>query len=100
VQRSGCIVAIDQGLCFHAEPKLRTVIWDFTGEPVPGELSADLRRLADALEAPENATRLALAALLYKGEVDALARRIAALLAEGRFPAPPEDRRPYPWPLV
>ena len=26
---------IDHGICFHAEDKLRTVIWDFAGEPIP-----------------------------------------------------------------
>jgi uncharacterized repeat protein (TIGR03843 family) len=33
--RDGRLYAIDNGLCFHAEPKLRTVVWDFAGEPVP-----------------------------------------------------------------
>jgi hypothetical protein len=42
------IYAIDNGLCFHVEPKLRTVIWDFTGQPVPEPALADLRRFVDA----------------------------------------------------
>jgi uncharacterized repeat protein (TIGR03843 family) len=40
---AGSIVAIDHGLCFSAEPKLRTVIWDFIGEPFPSKLESDLR---------------------------------------------------------
>lgn len=95
-----CIIAIDQGLCFHVEPKLRTVIWDFAGEPLPTDLAEDLQRLGMALERSEDQTAEALSALLSKGEIVALERRIAVLLAEGRFPDPPEDRRPYPWPLV
>ena len=34
----GTIYGIDNGLCFHVEPKLRTVIWDFAGEPLPPEI--------------------------------------------------------------
>lgn len=97
---AGSIIAIDQGLCFHVEPKLRTVIWEFAGELLPSDLLADLQRLAATLEQPEDVTTQTLFALLSKGEVAAIARRTAALLAEGYFPLPPEDRRPYPWPLV
>lgn len=97
---NSCIVAIDQGLCFHVEPKLRTVIWDFAGEPIPHDLSGDLRKLKATLQPPENATLAQLRALLYDGEVDAVGRRIDDLLYAGHFPLPPEDRRAYPWPLV
>jgi uncharacterized repeat protein (TIGR03843 family) len=31
----GTIWVIDHGVCFHEEPKLRTVIWSFVGEPIP-----------------------------------------------------------------
>ncbi len=41
----GRVYAIDNALTFHAEPKLRTVIWDFSGEPIPASLRADVRRL-------------------------------------------------------
>ena len=37
------ICAIDNGLTFHVEPKLRTVIWDFSGEPIPAAWLADVR---------------------------------------------------------
>jgi uncharacterized repeat protein (TIGR03843 family) len=100
--RSGdsCIVAIDQGLCFHVEPKLRTVIWDFASEPIPTDLLADLRRLREELVQPDSQTVVQLKELLYDGEVLAVERRVAALLDVGCFPDPPEDRRPYPWPLI
>src|SRR5207253_9916631 len=42
------IYAIDNGLTFHAESKLRTVIWDFAGEPIPRELLEAIERLLDA----------------------------------------------------
>ena len=89
----GVIWAIDNGLCFHAEPKLRTVIWDFGGAPIPGGLVDDLRRLVKAgLPAP-------LAALLRPDEREALAARARALVEHGRFPVN-EGGRSYPWPLV
>ena len=95
-----CIVAIDQGLCFHVEPKLRTVIWDFAGEPIPPDLSDDLRRFKATLQPPETANLAQLRELLHNDEIAAIRQRIDTLLDAGNFPLPPEDRRAYPWPLV
>ncbi|MBK7450828.1 MAG: hypothetical protein IPJ47_15995 [Anaerolineales bacterium] len=36
------LFAIDHGICFHEEPKLRTVVWDFAGQAIPDELLAPL----------------------------------------------------------
>src|SRR5207253_341762 len=44
----GHIWGIDHGLCFHEDPKLRTVIWEFAGEPVPDELMNAVARFAIA----------------------------------------------------
>ena len=89
----GAIHAIDNGLCFSAEPKLRTVIWDFAGQPVPAETLGDVRRLVDAELPP------LLAALLAPAEQEALLARGRALVAGGRFPVQSGGRH-YPWPLV
>ena len=89
----GRIYAIDNGLTFHVEPKLRTVIWDFAGEPIPGEMLADMERLLDAgVPAP-------LAELLRPDEQEALLTRGKALVRTGRFPKDASGAR-YPWPLV
>jgi uncharacterized repeat protein (TIGR03843 family) len=89
----GRIWAIDNGLSFHAEFKLRTVIWDFAGEPVDPEALDDLARLVtDGLPGP-------LAALLGAFERDAVLTRARALLREGTLPVDPTGHR-YPWPLV
>ncbi|MBM4440634.1 MAG: SCO1664 family protein [Candidatus Rokubacteria bacterium] len=89
----GAVHAIDNGLTFHVEPKLRTVIWDFGGEPVPPALRADLERVVNAeLPGP-------LAALLSRDERDALAMRGLELLEAGVFPVDESGMR-YPWPLV
>ena len=90
----GWVWAIDHGVCFSDEPKLRTVIWDFAGEPIPDRLRADARQLTrDGI--PD-----ALLEQLSKREAAALAQRLRAV-GEGFdvFPAPGPGR-PYPWPLV
>ena len=89
----GRVWAIDNGLCFHAEPKLRTVIWEFAGEPIPPELVDGLARVAGT---PVEGLR----PLLSAREVDAVSRRADALLEAGRFPVPDPDTHHYPWPLV
>lgn len=85
--------AIDHGLTFHAEPKLRTVIWDFVGDELDAGVAADIRRFVDRGVPPP------LADLLAEDEADALVERAVKLLAEGCLPAPRSDRS-YPWPLV
>jgi len=89
----GTIWAIDNGLCFHRQPKLRTVIWEFAGEPVPGPVLADLAALVDNLPGR-------LCEWLTGGEVEALATRTARLVRRGRFPVPDPDTYHYPWPMV
>jgi uncharacterized repeat protein (TIGR03843 family) len=91
--KDGLVYAIDNGLCFHVEPKLRTVIWDFAGEPIPSPLVADLRRVI-ASGLPR-----ALRGLIVDQEQQALLARARALLAQGRFPEE-EGGWSYPWPLV
>jgi len=96
----GRVVAIDQGLCFNVEPKLRTVIWDFAGERVPAQLMDDLSRLETVLSRDDGELTKGLRLLLSPTELRALRRRIAIVLDDGCFPNPPEDRRAYPWPPV
>lgn len=87
------IWGIDHGLCFHEAPKLRTVMWDFAEEPVPGEVLDASARLFRRLPP-------ALADLLEEGERRALRRRAARLLERPVFPCPDREERSYPWPLV
>jgi len=94
----GRIWLIDHGVCFNEEPKLRTVIWEFAGEPIEAGLLADLRRFADSLTVPGPA-REALAALLSGEELAATAHRTEAVVSSGVYPEP-GDGRPYPWPPI
>ncbi|MGE3619836.1 MAG: SCO1664 family protein [Acidimicrobiia bacterium] len=89
----GRVHAIDNGLMFHREFKLRTVIWEFGGEPIPAGVHEDLARFAESDLPP------ALVGLLDPFERDALAARAAALARSSTFPIDGTGRR-YPWPLV
>jgi hypothetical protein len=87
------IWAIDNGLCFAVDFKLRTVLWDFAGDPIPEELLRDLSCLVDQ-GPPET-----LARLLDDDEQLAMLERADALVRSGHFPVDRTGRR-YPWPLV
>ena len=84
------IWVVDHGVCFHADPKLRTVIWDFAGEPIAADVLTDLQRVDIGVLSP----------WLTAGEVSSARARIEMLLDQKVFPDPPEDRRSYPWPPV
>jgi len=83
--------AIDHGLCFAADFKLRTVIWEFGGEEISASILDAVARVADL---PPD-----VASLLDGEETAAYAERVQWLLEHGRFPVDPSGRR-YPWPLV
>lgn len=83
---------IDHGLCFSAEFKLRTVVWEFSDQPVPAHLVSAAAALCDAVP-------LQVAALLSDDEVEALRERADWVVDHPVFPADPTGRR-YPWPLV
>ncbi|RME84929.1 MAG: hypothetical protein D6775_04190 [Caldilineae bacterium] len=95
----GHMWSIDHGICFHAEPKLRTVIWEFAGEPIPAAEHAALEHLRDRLE-PGQPLRDAFCRLLQEEEVEAMCRRLQRLLESGRFPHPDPHRRNHPWPPI
>jgi len=86
------IWGIDHGLCFSADFKLRTVIWEFGGEEIDDSLIAAVERVAGSLP-------LDVSSLLDDDEVVALGERAAWLLEHRRLPVDPTGRR-YPWPLV
>jgi len=89
----GNIWAIDNGLSFHAEFKLRTVLWDFAGDRIPRDIIADVEQFLDD-GAPESVTRA-----LDTFEIDAMSTRARAIVASGCFPRDSSGRR-WPWPLV
>ncbi len=90
---------IDHGVCFHIEPKLRTVIWDFAGEALNEDEIAQLEGVKATLSAG-GALREQLAEYLSMREIQAAINRVNILLQEGIFPFPSEDRPHMPWPPV
>jgi hypothetical protein len=100
VDPDGSLWAIDHGITFHREPKLRTVIWDFAGEPLPPVLLAGVRALADDLADPDSGPASDLAPLLSRAEIAAIRRRALRLVADGTLPVPDPDGHVIPWPPV
>lgn len=94
----GRIWAIDHGLTFNVMPKLRTVLWEYCGEPVPRRLLEDLVSLRENPTRRE-ALRADLEPILDPGEIRAFFARVEKLLRAGRFPQLDPGRN-IPWPLV
>ncbi|HZD79993.1 MAG TPA: SCO1664 family protein [Actinomycetota bacterium] len=92
----GELFVVDHGVCFHQHIKLRTVIWEFAGDPIDDELGRDLERLRMDLG---DDLRTQLDPLLSARELEAMRERLDALLRSGTFPRPGPGR-PYPWPPV
>jgi uncharacterized repeat protein (TIGR03843 family) len=98
VDGEGRLWAIDNALTFHAEPKLRTVIWDFVGQPLPQQILNDLKELDDVL-VENSSLNLAMQSLLSDKEMAAFRRRLHRLLRDRRFPEPGPGYA-VPWPLI
>jgi hypothetical protein len=92
------IVGIDHGLTFHPMWKLRTVIWDFAGEPLPLALTDAVCQLVREVDGGELGARLD--ALLAPPELAAFSTRAADLLRDGCFPEPEPGYHSVPWPMV
>ncbi len=84
------LYAIDHGICFHEDDKLRTVLWDFSGQKIPQDLLAPLSRIKSVLPSLEP--------YLTSRERSALCSRAESIIKRGVFPRQPRDRRAMPWP--
>ncbi len=87
------IWGIDNALCFSTEARLRTVIWDFGGEPIPDDLLDAVASLIDG-GVPDAVTDH-----LLPEEVGRLERRARVLRSAGQLPHDPTGRQ-IPWPLL
>lgn len=90
---------IDHGICFHVDPKLRTVIWEFGGAPIPAALKRDMEAFREKLSDPAGELVIELGKLLSPAEIEALQRRLDRLISRSAFPQPGAGRH-YPWPPV
>jgi uncharacterized repeat protein (TIGR03843 family) len=84
------LFAIDHGICFHEGDKLRTVLWDFSGQKIPDDLLARLTLSPNLLADLEPH--------LSPNEITALQTRADSILKKRLFPRQPRDRRAMPWP--
>jgi uncharacterized repeat protein (TIGR03843 family) len=92
-KHDGRIWGIDHGLTFNVQPKLRTVIWEFCGEPIADELLERVLAVAtdDQLVAP-------LRRYLEPLEIQALRGRAERIVDAGIFPQLNSRRNiPYGW---
>lgn len=92
VDPNGKLWSIDHGLTFHADTKIRTVIWDFCGEPIPEPLLAQLATLAKQLLNPQDRLEKLLA-LLRPEEAASLQKRLTWVLTERVYPGLPGQYR-------
>lgn len=95
IRSGGRVRAVDHGLTFHADPKLRTVLWAFAGRPLPDRLLAALHDVRLALNADLGAR---FEEELGSVEARALRTRVDELIARAMHPLPPDDRPALPWP--
>jgi len=100
VSNDGRVWAIDHGLTFHVQFKLRTVIWDYAGQPLPEEMVRDLRGLLRQVNRPDSALTRELQDLISPAERAALRERLEALLRDEVYPNPRPSWRNIPYPLV
>ncbi|MGW3241304.1 SCO1664 family protein [Streptomyces sp. NPDC001070] len=94
----GHLYAIDHGVTFNTENKLRTLLWGWAGEPLTDEAVEVLGKLS--AELADGGLGARLAELITAGELDALRARVAALLRTGRHPEPSGEWPAIPWPPI
>ena len=92
---SGHVYGVDHGVSFHAEDKLRTVLWQWAGRPLPSEASEVLTGVQADLSGPLGE---ALSGLLTTREVRQTRNRVDRLLSRGKHPEPSDDWPSVPWP--
>jgi len=95
IDEQGKLWGIDHGLTFNDEPKLRTVLWGWSGQPVPDDFLVDV----DLAYAQWEAIESALSPWLLPYELQACSTRFSDLLRARKFPQPPTYWPAVPWPL-
>ena len=91
----GHVYGVDHGICFSPDPKLRTLLWRWAGQPLTDEALEVLERLTEQLRGDLGE---ALHEHLTRTEVRRTQQRVADLLRSGRHPEPSGDWPALPWP--
>jgi uncharacterized repeat protein (TIGR03843 family) len=90
----GVVYGVDHGISLHTHDKLRTVLWGWAGKPIDDETLESLRGLENRLGGKLGSR---LRRHITAAEVDALCRRVRAVVADPVMPTP-AGRQPLPWP--
>jgi uncharacterized repeat protein (TIGR03843 family) len=98
--RTGALWGFDHGVTFSAEPKLRTVLWGWAGDPLRDVDVQRLDHLQALLADPTSTLSEDLDRLLPDDDVRALRRRVAKLLSSRRHPRPNGGWPAIPWPAL
>ncbi len=93
----GHVYGVDHGVCFNVDDKLRTVLWQWAGEPLTSEAIAVLEQLRVDLHGDLGDT---LEDLLTRREVVTTRNRVERLLAARRHCEPSGEWPPVPWPPI
>jgi uncharacterized repeat protein (TIGR03843 family) len=99
LENGGRLWSIDHGVCLHTDYKLRSVIWDFAGDPIPEAMRQNLVAFRSWLCYGNDTNRTELSQLLSEEEIAALEGRLVQLIENRIFPLPGPGRH-YPWPIV
>jgi len=92
----GHLYGVDHGLTLHVEDKLRTVLWGWVGQPLPGDVVEPLEKLRAELDG--GGLRESLREHITRREIRTLSSRVDALLEAGCFPEPSGYGPAIPWP--
>lgn len=93
--KDGALHGCDHGICFAVEPKLRTVLWGWRGDPLMEDEVAVVEGVRTELDGSLGDR---LRALLAPAEVEATCARLERLVRERLMPLPDPYRHVIPWP--
>jgi hypothetical protein len=91
----GKLLVCDHGVTFHVEDKLRTVLWQWAGEPLVTKERTSIEELIRIIQSREIHE---LSDLLTVVEIEALVERCEAILLSNCFPEPNPNWPHIPWP--
>jgi hypothetical protein len=97
--KEGHVWAIDHGVTFNCDYKLRTVIWDYASRPIQPQMLAEMKQLRVVIDAGQSLGK-AMRKLLDDDEIRAFNKRLDGLIKLGAFPSPNRFERSTPWPPV
>ena len=90
---SGHLYGCDHGVTFHAQDKLRTVLWQWSEDPLTDKELSMLRAALVKLDG-----EIDLSLYLTQGEREALILRVQRLITTAVMPVPNPDWPAVPWP--